>query len=293
MRNLTEFDVNGRIALITGAAKGIGFEVARLLHSRGASVTITDLHQRHSEQAASKIGAERTLAIEADVRDPGALEAAVSATVERFGGLDIVVANAGIAPMARPMSVMDPAEFDRVIDINLTGVSNTVRAALPEIVARRGHVVVVASVYAFVNGVLAMPYAMSKAAVEQMGRALRVELAPQGASATVAYFGFVDTDMVRDAFEDPVSKQLESLVPRFITRRITPTQAAEALVAGIERRAPRVIAPRWWRVHSLLRGLINPVFDARAEKDQRFQQVVREGLAVATPADAEKPRSAA
>jgi NAD(P)-dependent dehydrogenase (short-subunit alcohol dehydrogenase family) len=272
MRNLTEFDVNGRIALVTGAAKGIGFEVARLLHSRGASVTITDLHQGHSEQAASAIGAERTLAIEADVRDPGALEAAVSTTVERFG---------------------DAGDFDRVIDINLTGVSNTVRAALPEIIARRGLVVVVASVYAFVNGVLAMPYAMSKAAVEQMGRALRVELAPQGASATVAYFGFVDTDMVRDAFEDPVSTRLESLVPRFITRRITPTQAAEALVQGIERRAPRVIAPRWWRVHSVLRGLINPVFDARAEKDERFQQVVREGLAAATPADAEKPRSAA
>ena len=85
----------------------------------------------------------------------------------------------------------------------------TVEAALPEIVRRRGHVVVVASIYAFTNGVGTMPYAMSKAAVEQLGRALRVELVPHGASASVAYFGFIDTEMVHQGIDqDPLAEEM-------------------------------------------------------------------------------------
>ena len=122
-----------------------------------------------------------------------------------FGGLDIVVANAGIAQPIRPSRRVDPKAFDRVLDVNLHGVVHTVRQALPHVIERRGHVLVIASVYAFLNGAMQSSYAMSKAAVEQLGRALRVELAPHGASAGVGYFGFVDTAMVRGAFEDPIA----------------------------------------------------------------------------------------
>jgi NAD(P)-dependent dehydrogenase (short-subunit alcohol dehydrogenase family) len=136
--------------------------------------------------------------------------------------------------------------------------------------------VVIASVYAFVNGSIAAPYAMSKAAVEQLGRALRVELAPHGASATVAYFGFVDTRMVREGLADPVSQHILELLPAFMKKRISAADAGAAIVSGIERRSPRVIAPRWWIVYSRLRGMLNPMLDRRLERDGRFQSVVRE-----------------
>ena len=268
------FQLGGKAALVTGAARGIGYETARLLHERGASVVLTDLDQELTQQAADSIG-ERTLALEADATDSDALDAAVAATVERFGGVDVVVANAGVAPPAATLRVIDLDVFERVVEIDLLGVWRTVRACLPQIAERRGHVVVVASVYAFMNPLLAGPYAISKAGVEQMGRALRAELAHHGASASVAYFGFIDTKMVRDTFEDPVAQGVEELFPAWMSRRLSPAQAGAAIVRGIERRSPRIVAPRWWRLWSALRGVINPLFDARLERDERMHDLIR------------------
>ena len=272
---MATFSVGGKVALVTGGARGIGFETARLLHERGASVALVDLDGDATQQAADSIG-ERTLALEADATDSEALEAAVAATVERFGGLDVPVANAGVAPPAATMRVIDSDVFERVVEIDLLGVWRTVRACLPEVIRRRGHIVVVASVYAFVNPVLAAPYALSKAAVEQLGRALRAELTAHGASASVAYFGFIDTKMVRDAFQDPVAKGVEDLFPAWMSRRYPPEKAGAAIVRGIERRSPRIIVPGWYRVFSALRGLINPLMDARIERDERVHDLVRQ-----------------
>ena len=272
------YSVAGKVALVTGAERGIGWETARLLHSRGASVALVDLDEDAAKQAAERIpGDGRVIGIGADVTDREAIEAAVQETVETFGGLDVVVANAGIAPPTATMRVIDEDAFERTVEIDLLGVWRTVRASLPPIVERRGHVVVVASVYAFFNGVLNASYAMSKAGVEQLGRALRVELVPHGASASVAYFGFIDTRMVQAAFEDPIARHLEESQPRWMLRRLPPSAAGEAIVTGIERRAPRIIAPKWWAVWSVLRGILNPFFDARAERDARLQEAVSEG----------------
>ncbi len=207
------YPLPGKVALVTGAARGIGFETARLLHARGASVTVIDLAVDETEAAAKQIG-ERTLAIAADVTDEAAMEDAVERTVGTFGGLDVVVANAGIAPPARPMSVVDAAAFERVIEIDLLGVWRTVHPALTQVIERRGHVVVVASVYAFVNGAMATPYAVSKAGVEQLGRALRAELAIHGASASVAYFGFIDTKLVQRRVRGSGGRQRRGDLPR-------------------------------------------------------------------------------
>ena len=270
------YPINGKVALVTGAAKGIGYETARQMHERGASVAVLDLERADAESAADAIG-ERTLALDADVTDGRAMELAVGEVVERLGGLDVVVANAGIAPKPRPMSVIGNEEFERVIDVDLYGVWRTVRPALPQVIERQGHVVVVASVYAFLNGMMAAPYAMAKAGVEQLGRALRVELAPHGASAGVAYFGFIDTDMVREAFADPVAQRVEAAFPAWLTKRLTPEVAGATIVNGIERRAPRMIAPRWWGAWSTLRGVVNPFFDRYSERDDEIAEAIREG----------------
>jgi NAD(P)-dependent dehydrogenase (short-subunit alcohol dehydrogenase family) len=270
------YSLAGRVALVTGAAKGIGYETARQLHGRGASVAMLDIARADAEAAADAIG-ERTLALDADVTDGRAMELAVSEVVERLGGLDVVVANAGIAPRPRPMSVIGTEEFERVIDVDLYGVWRTVRPALPQVIARQGHVVVVASVYAFLNGMMAAPYAMAKAGVEQLGRALRVELAPHGASAGVAYFGFIDTDMVREAFADPIAQRVETAFPAWLTKRLTPEVAGATIVNGIERRAPRMIAPRWWGAWSALRGVVNPFFDRYSMRDEQIAEAIREG----------------
>jgi NAD(P)-dependent dehydrogenase (short-subunit alcohol dehydrogenase family) len=166
-----------------------------------------------------------------------------------------------------------------VIDVNLMGVWHTVRAALPQISERQGHVVVVASVAAFANGMLGSSYMTSKAAVEQIGRALRTELTPLGASASVAYFGWVDTRMVKETFEKPGSGLLEEIAPAFMMKRITPPQAGAAVVKGIEERAPRIFAPRWWRYLSAIRGLMNPLLDRRMERDRRVAAAIHDAEA--------------
>ncbi|UTI65108.1 short-chain dehydrogenase/reductase [Paraconexibacter antarcticus] len=265
---MTLYDLNGKVALVTGAARGIGFATAQALIERGASVVVADLDQGAADAAAARLHDTRALGLAVDVTDRGAMQRVVATTVERFGGLDVVVANAGIASRGASFRATSTEAFDRVLEVNLHGVVRTVEAALPQIVARQGHVVVVSSIYAFTNGVGASPYAMAKAGVEQFGRALRVELAPKGASATVAYFGFIDTEMVRRAIDaDPLSDRLMELIPRPLRKRLQPREAGEAIVAGIERRAPRVIRPRRWTVMSVLRGVLGPLGDAWMERN--------------------------
>ena len=273
---MTAFDLNGKVALVTGAARGIGYETARQLQMRGASVAVLDLDPEQAREAAERIG-ERTIGIGADVTDDGAMMSAVAETVERFGGLDVVVANAGIAPVKMATARgMAGEEWERVFAVDMLGVWRTVRAALPEIVERHGHVVVVSSVYAFVNGLLNSPYAAAKSGVESLGRSLRAELTPLGASASVAYFGWVDTKMVQDAAEQEHFDRLQNQLPSFMNRRIAPGEAAAAVVRGIEERSPRIFAPRWWRYVSAFRGLLNPLLDRRLESHQDPTSVTRE-----------------
>ena len=269
------YDLNGKVALVTGAARGIGFETARQIHLRGGSVAVVDLNAGEAREAAERIG-ERAIGLATDVTDHSAVMQSVAETVERFGGLDVVVANAGIA-QAKMATVrgIGVEEWERVFEVDLLGVWRTVRAALPQIVERRGHVVVTASVYAFVNGVLNSPYAVAKSGVESLGRSLRAELMPLGASASVAYFGWVDTKLVHDAF-DANGDRMQQNLPEFLKRRIQPAEAGAAVVRGIEERAPRIFAPKWWRYVSALRGILNPLLDRRFESEKRLIDVVRE-----------------
>ncbi|MFJ4645498.1 hypothetical protein ACIP6Q_18425 [Streptomyces bobili] len=117
---------------------------------------------------------------------------------------------------------------------------------------------------------------MSKAAVEQLGRGLRVELAQHGASATTAYFSLIQTDMIRNGVdEDPaISELLAQMTPRSLLKRLEPDEAAHAIVHAVERRSPRVIRPARWTPLSVLRGVINPVIDARLTRDPKVRALL-------------------
>jgi NAD(P)-dependent dehydrogenase (short-subunit alcohol dehydrogenase family) len=273
---MERYDLNGKVALVTGAARGIGFETARQMHLRGASVAVLDLDADEAREAAERIG-PRAIGLGGDVTDQSAMMNAVAEVVEQFGGIDVAVANAGIAQKRfATVRAISGEEWERVFEVDLLGVWRTVRATLPRIVERRGQMIVVSSVYAFANGMGNSPYAVAKAGVEALGRTLRVELKPHGASASVAYFGWVDTRMVQDAFEQEDSPRIRELSPEWLLKRITPEEAGAGLVRGIEEQAPRIFVPKWWRYVSALRGIVNPLLDKRMETDEKTRALVRD-----------------
>ncbi|MBN8866575.1 MAG: SDR family NAD(P)-dependent oxidoreductase [Solirubrobacterales bacterium] len=280
VRSGQRYSLAGKVVLVTGAAKGIGFEAARQAHGRGASVALLDLDREEAEASAARIG-PRAAGFQADVTSTEQLEAAFAATRERFGRIDVVVANAGIGPARiSPIRSQEPAEWRRVYEVDLFGVWRTVRAGIEDVVANGGQFVLVSSSYAFMNGLMNSAYATAKAGVEALGRGLRAELAPVGASATVAYFGWIDTDLVTGAFEDPLVDRLRhDSMPAWMTRRIPASRAGEVIVGALERRSARAIAPAEWKGMFYGRGLLGPLIDRRMDEDQAIAQVVPEAEA--------------
>lgn len=253
-------DIDGRVAFITGAARGLGAEIARQAYARGAQVALVGRRLDPLQQLADELG-ERAAAFEADVTDVEKLQRAAQDAVSTFGGIDVVVANAGIAPPSETVATIAPSEFERTVEVDLLGQWRTVRATLPALVQRQGHILFVGSIYAFFNGVLAAPYAVSKAGVEQLARALRVELAPQGLTTGIAYLGFIETDLAADVFAQQRATQVRQAIPSFVTRPIPVAEAARVVLDGIERRAARITAPAWVAPMLAMRGITTTVMD--------------------------------
>lgn len=242
-----------RVALVTGAGGGIGGATAHELVSRGASVALLDRDISAAERVAAELGSG-AVALEADVTDRASVDRAVDATVRHFGGIDIVVANAGISGPTAPIADVDPDAFERVIDINLLGTWRTVRAALPFVLQRRGFVLGVASMAAALPGPTMSAYSTSKSGIEAFCRALRLEVATSGVGVGVAYFGLVDTELIRDHGDAPGISRLMASFPGAMSRPIPPAQAAQAIVSGIENRRSQVYAPGWVRPMVAFRG---------------------------------------
>lgn len=259
---MSRFAVHRCAALVTGAAAGIGLAVATELVDRGGSVLLVDRDADAVRTAAQKLG-RRAVPVAADVTDQQAMAAAVDRAVEAFGRLDLVVANAGITPPPGTLRVADPAEFRRVLDVNLHGVLHTVQPAIERLISERGHVVVVASGAAYSPPLGGSAYMVSKAAVEVLARALRLELSPHRVTVTTAAFGFVETGLARATLDDhEIGARLTALLPGPLKRRITADDAARVILRAAARRAPRVTAPRAWAPLGVLRGVLTPLLDA-------------------------------
>ncbi|MEA2400103.1 MAG: hypothetical protein QOK00_506 [Thermoleophilaceae bacterium] len=267
------YDVNGKTVFVTGAARGIGAESARRLHSKGANVALVGLEPDELEHLAAELG-DRAAAFEADVTDADALEAAVDGAVERFGGIDVAIANAGIN-MSGTIAKGRVEAIERVLEVNLMGVWRTDRAVLPQIIEREGYLLNIASLAAASHAPMMGPYATAKAGVEALSNCLRQELALTGARVGCAYFGFIDTDLVRAGFEEPSTQVMRKEMPSFLTKTAPLSKAADAIEDGVERRAARVWAPRFVGPILALRGILQPLTERRAMKSGHLAEALR------------------
>ena len=223
-------DVNGRTVFVTGAARGIGGRVAERMHSKGANVALVGLEPDLLEERAAKLG-DRAAWFEADVTDTEALERAVKGTIERFGGIDVAVANAGIHTVGSLITA-PPEQIERTINVNLFGVWRTDRAVLPYVIERKGYLLNIASLAAAAHAPLMGPYAASKAGVEGLTDSLRVEMAPTGARAGCAYFGFIETDLVKATSSIPRRRRWRASCPRRFARQSRFRQPSTPSIAG-------------------------------------------------------------
>jgi NAD(P)-dependent dehydrogenase (short-subunit alcohol dehydrogenase family)/alkylhydroperoxidase family enzyme len=228
----------GRRVLITGAARGIGAATARRLHERGAHIALAGIEPDLLAAVAADCGGAPALAC--DVRDRVQVEAAVAEAVAQLGGLDVVIANAGVAAQL-PILGGAPEIFERTIEVNLLGVYYTLRAAAPHIAHPGGYALAISSLAAAVHPPLLGAYSASKAGVEALADALRVELQHTGARVGVAYFAELDTDMTSRGFGTEAASRI-----RRGPRRVAPLKAGvDAIERGVASRSRRVVAPSW------------------------------------------------
>jgi NAD(P)-dependent dehydrogenase (short-subunit alcohol dehydrogenase family) len=274
-----DWTTRGKTVLITGAARGLGAEPARRMAARGANVALVGLEPEELQRVAAQCGSNAAW-FECDVTDVAALERAVQGTVERFGGIDVVMANAGIAPGGMVRST-DPAAFERTIEINLLGVWRTVRATLPHVIDRQGYVLVIASLAAAVHGPGMAAYSASKAGAEAFANSLRTEVKHLGVDVGVGYFHFIDTDLVRGGDEHPALGHFRKEAGWPVSRTYPLSKAGQAIADGIENRKRWVVVPGWARALLVLRTAIAPLLEKRsaetaAEADALFMRDVEE-----------------
>jgi NAD(P)-dependent dehydrogenase (short-subunit alcohol dehydrogenase family) len=262
---MSDWSLNDKVILITGGARGIGAATARELARRGARLVLADLDSEALARTAAEI-TPRPMTIELDVTDLAACDAAVETILSELGRLDVVWANAGIAA-AGPLALLDPQAWHRVIEVNLLGAYNTIRAGLEAVIAQRGYVAVTASMASFAHPPLLSAYTATKAGVEAMCDALRIEVAHHGVDVATIHPTWIDTDMVREGEgESRAFQKLRSTLRPPFKRSYPVERAVGDIVAGFEQRRRRICTPRFVSVAHAARTLLTT---APFERDQR------------------------
>lgn len=250
--------LSGKVVFITGAASGIGAEVSRRLHRMGCDLILADADGPGLAAMVAELGGgDRLISATADVRDAKAMENAASQGIQRFGGIDVVLANAGIMSCGSVLN-MDPEVFKRVIEIDLLGVFHTVRAALASIIERKGYVLVVSSVAAYSGAPGLTPYNAAKAGVENFANGLRLEVAELGVAVGCAHMSWVDTPMVREATAEmkAFDKIFGNMLPGPLGKPVPVDKCADAFIAGMKKRKKHVFSPPWAALLPWMRPLL-------------------------------------
>lgn len=248
--------LDGKVFFITGAARGIGAAVAAEAANRGARIALTGIEPDELEARAAELG-EGHIHVEADVTEIDSMRAAVETTVAELGGIDMVLANAGIASYGS-VEKGDPEAFLRTIEINLNGVYRTVHLTLPHVLERRGWIGIIGSIASYAPLPGAASYSASKAGVELFTRALRAEVGWRGVCAASIHPSWIDTDLVREASADLESfREIRSKLPWPAKATTSVDECARLIVDGVESRQDRIFIPKSARMLFWVRNLIN------------------------------------
>jgi NAD(P)-dependent dehydrogenase (short-subunit alcohol dehydrogenase family) len=256
LRMASRYDVSGKVVLLTGAARGIGAQTARVLAARGARLALVGLEPDLLRELCTELG-DGHVWFEADVTSQEQLDDAARRTAAELGGIDVVMANAGVASYGTVRQI-DPEAFARTVEINLTGVFRTVHAALPYVIERSGYVLVVASLASFTPLAGLAAYNASKAGAEALGLALRQEVAHLGVDVGVCHPSWIDTDMVRGAMHDlGAFRRTRSMLPWPAHSTTSVEECALRIADGVARRRTRIYVPRAVVAANLARAVIS------------------------------------
>lgn len=256
--------LSNKVVFITGGARGIGAETARALVRRGCKVVLTDVDEAPLRKLESELGTHVALAVVADVRELDAMQSAAEKAVEKFGRIDLVLANAGISSYGSVLQV-DPATFARVLEVNLLGVFNTARATLPSLIESKGYILFVSSLAAFAACPGLAAYNASKAGVEQFANALRLEVTYRGVGVGSAHMAWIDTPLVQDAKADlGAFREMLDVMPGPFGQTMTVDTCVDAFVAGLDKRKRKVYVPRWVGTVGFFRGILQSAIGDRA-----------------------------
>ncbi|WP_431776413.1 SDR family oxidoreductase [Streptomyces cucumeris] len=259
--------LDGKVAVVTGAARGVGELLARKLSARGARVALVGLEPDELKAVSERLMTESEHWC-ADVTDAEAMAQVAREVVERFGSVDIVCANAGVA-QGGPFLDTDEASWRRVVEVNLLGSATTARAFLPALIASRGYLLQIASLAAITPAPMMTAYCASKSGVEAFAHCLRAEVAHHGVRVGVGYLSWTDTDMVRGADQDEVMRELRQRLPWPANRTYPLGPAVDRLVAGIERRSAHVYAQWWLRGTQSVRGYLPAIIGMVGAREMR------------------------
>ncbi|MFF5156846.1 SDR family oxidoreductase [Streptomyces sp. NPDC000348] len=258
--------LHGRTAVVTGAARGLGAALARVLVDRGATVALLGREERTLARVRDSLPAGSSVCWEVDVTDDRGMGLAASGIRARLGPPSVVVANAGVAE-GGPFAESDPAVWRRVVEVNLVGSAVTARTFLPDLFDTHGYFLQVASLASIGAAPMMSAYCASKAGVESFAHALQAEVAHRHVGVGIAYINWTDTDMVRDADEYAVLRELRGHMPRPARKVYSAAYVADRLVRAVERRRPSVYVPRWLRGTQLVRAAMPPVVTSLSRRE--------------------------
>lgn len=259
-------DLNDAVVVVTGAAGGIGAAIARRFARDGARLALLDVDaDRLSGVAATLPGAQPVVC---DLTDPAACVAAIAAVVDRFGGVDVLVNNAGMTHRS-PFAETDPAVIRKVMEVNYLGSVNITKAVLPSLTERRGAIAVVTSVAGFAPVLGRTGYAGSKHALHGLFDTLRAELRPAGVDVTIISPTFVDTDMQQRALggDGTVTHHPQSRVGK----QVTPDDVADRIYRAVERHKRWVVIGPIGHLTRAMTALVPGLYDRMMARSLRSE----------------------